>query len=246
MSISNCGDNVIINTRSSKRLIYPSPVEALKELKSTLTKNDAETVNMVVALNVDVKRGDQNVRGIFSMPGGSNKIPKVIVFTSPQFQDMAKQAGADIIGNEDTVKEIQEGKIEFEKCICTLEMLPLLKPLGKILGPKGLMPSTKVGTATTSDKLQNIIKDIKTGSREFKVDIYGQVCSPIGRKNFDDKNIYKNIDAFMKILLEKKPDNIKGRYFLYAFINTRGKSYRVDLRSLDPKSSAYFYTKIGN
>jgi large subunit ribosomal protein L1 len=230
--------------RGSKNYIYPSPVDALNDIQEVPITSELECVSLVVALNVDVKRGDQNIRGIFKMPGGSHKIPKIAVFTSPQYQQIAKDAGADILGNEDTVKDITDGKIDFEKCISTTEMLPLLKNVGRILGPMGLMPSTKLGTACPPEKLVDIIKDLKTGSREFKLDIYGQINVPLGKRSFPDENILRNLDSFMKVLNDKKPDGVKGRFFLYAYLVGKKKSYRVDMKSLDPKSSSYFMNKL--
>lgn len=220
-----------------------TPSEVITKIKSMAHLKDF-TINLVLGLNVDIKRGDQNVRGIWKMPGGSTKIPKLVVFTSPQYHEVAKLAGADMIGDEETIKDIQAGKIEFDKCVSTIDMLPMLKAVGRILGPKGLMPNAKIGTATTVDKLDSIIRDIKTGSREFRLDIYGQVMVPVGRISFSEKNTLLNIDAFMNAISNKKPEGIKGRYFLYAYMSTKNYSYRIDMKMLDPKSSSYFMTKL--
>jgi large subunit ribosomal protein L1 len=230
--------------KGHKNFVYPSPIEALKDIMEVPVTSESECVSLVIALNVDSKKGEQNIRGIFKMPGGSHKIPKIAVFTSPQFQEIAKQAGADIIGNEDTVRDITDNKIDFEKCICTMEMLPILKNVGRILGPLGLMPSVKLGTATTTEKLVDIIKDLKTGSREFKLDAYGQINVPLGKRSFPEENILKNLDSFMKVLNDKKPENIKGRFFLYAYLVGKKKSYKIDMKSLDPKLNSYFMNKL--
>jgi large subunit ribosomal protein L1 len=228
-----------------KNKVYASPVEALEALRNTMQRSPNESVDIVIGLNVDIKRGDQNVRGIFKMPGGANKIPKLVVFTSPPFYDIALKAGADFIGDSSTLKDVHEGKINFDKCIATMDMLPSLKNVGRILGPKGLMPNTKVGTACTFENLPKIIKEIKMGSKEFKIDSYGQVLAPVGKRAYPDKNIFMNIDSLMRVLQEKRPDTIKGRYYLYSYLTTTGRSYKIDMKTLDPKSIHYFMNKDG-
>jgi len=229
---------------TSKTNLYGSVVEALREMKKTPQMKENQLVYLVVSLNVDPSKGDQVVRGIFKMPGGSNKIPKLMVFTSPGLHEAAQKAGADFIADTQTYKDVQDGKIEFDKCVCTLDTMPSLKNLGRILGPKGLMPSVKVGTACTADNLEKIIIEIKMGSREFKTDIWGQIQSPMGKYEFPEKNILLNIDSFMKTLQERKPDSIKQRYFLYAYLYTYKQSFRIDMKSLDPKSSHYFMNEL--
>jgi large subunit ribosomal protein L1 len=223
----------------SKKL-YSDPMSALIELRKIAQKFPNQMINMTIGLNIDPKKGNQVVRGIYKMPGGSNKIPKLMVFTSPALHQVAKNAGADMIADAQTFKDIQNGIIEFEKSICTLDTLPTLKNYGKILGPKGLMPSVKVGTACTADNLEKIIKELKLGSKEFKTDIWGQVDVPIGRYDYSDEKILLNMNSIMQTLLDKKPEVIKSRYFLYALMYSYRQVYRIDLRSLDPKSSSYF------
>ncbi len=226
-----------------KKRMFLNPQAALEELKKIPQKFPNQTLDMVIGLNIDPKRGDQVVRGIYKMPGGSNKIPKLMVFTSPNFVDIAKAAGADMIADATTYKNISEGIIDFEKTVCTLDTLPSLKNLGKILGPKGLMPSTKVGTACTADNLERIIKELKMGSREFKTDMWGQIQVPLGKIDFAQDKILENIDSFMKTVSEKKPESVKARYFIYAILYTYKYSFRIDMRSMDPKSSSYFMIK---
>lgn len=227
-----------------KKRVFTSPLEVLNELKTVPLSIKNETVDIVIGLNIDIKKGDQMVRGMFKMPGGSNKIPKLCVFTSDPFKQIAKDAGADMIGDTETLRQIKEGEINFDKCVCTIDMLPTLKQLGRILGPKGLMPNPKLGTACTSDNLESTIKDVKLGTREFRPDESGQIFAPLGRRTWPDQNLLFNLDSLMKALSEKKPESIKGRYFLYAFMTSHGRSFRLDMKSLDPKSASYFINEI--
>ncbi len=229
---------------SEKKKNWTSPIEALNDMKKQPIRSEHEIIQLTIGLNVDYRKGDQNVRGIFKMPGGSTKTPKVIAFVPPELADKARSAGADSIGDNETIKEIQNGQINFEKAVCTIEMLPMLKNVGRILGPLGLMPNAKIGTACSHDKLENIIKDLKLGSKEFRVDARGQIIVPIGKRDFTEDNILKNIHSFMTVLIERKPETIKGRYFLYAFINARRLSYKIDMKSLDPKTNSYFMNSI--
>ena len=179
------------------------------------------------------------------MPGGAIRQTKVVAFVPPELAEKATEAGADTIGTIDTIKEIQAGEINFDKCVCTIDMLPMLKTVGRILGPQGLMPNAKVGTACTHETLVGIIKDLKQGSKEFRVDQRGQIVVPVGKRDFPIEMILKNIDSFMKVLIEKKPDSIKGRYFLSSFISSRRLSYKIDMKTLDPKTPTYFMISGG-
>ena len=230
---------------SEKNKEWSSPVIALEDMKKQPKRADIEIIQLNVGLNVDVRKGDQNVRGIFKMPGGAIKTTKVIAFVPPELAEKALSAGADLIGNSETIKEIQNGDINFEKCVSTIDMLPMLKNVGRILGPMGLMPNAKVGTACTHEKLESIIKDLKQGSKEFRVDQRGQIVVPVGKRDFPIEMILKNIDSFMKVLIEKKPDSIKGRYFLSSFISSRRLSYKIDMKTLDPKTPTYFMISGG-
>jgi len=228
------------NTVSEKQKSWPSPIEALQDMKKQPVRGEHEVIQLTIGLNVDYRKGDQNVRGIFKMPGGSTKTPKVIAFVPAELAEKATASGADLIGDHETIKEIQNGQINFERCVCTIEMLPMLKNVGRILGPMGLMPNAKIGTACMHDKLEGIIKDLKLGSKEFRVDSRGQIIVPIGKRDFPVDNVLENIHSFMTVLIEKKPETIKGRYFLYAFVNARRLAYRIEMKALDPKTNSYF------
>lgn len=227
-------------TATEKHKSWPSPIEALHDMKKQPLRGEHEVIQLTIGLNVDYRKGDQNVRGIFKMPGGSTKTPKVIAFVPQELAEKATAAGADLIGDHETLKDIQNGQINFERCVCTIEMLPMLKNVGRILGPMGLMPNAKIGTACTHDKLEGIIKDLKLGSKEFRVDARGQIIVPVGKRDFQVENVLQNIHSFMTVLIEKKPETIKGRYLLYAFVNARRLAYKIEMKALDPKTNSYF------
>jgi len=256
--------SVVSSTKYAyRKIFYTSPIEALKFIRdeakekakqipvssttseTTDKKSNSQTIVMFVALGVEPNKADHLVRGICKFPGGSIKIPKVCVFTSGHLIDVAKEAGADFIGDEAIMEEIKLGKFKFDKLICSLDMLPTLKQFGKVLGPKGLMPNVKVGTASKAENLEGVIKDLKTGSKEFKVDKSGQVAIPVGKESFTNENIYKNIDAFLQVLIEKRPENVKSNYIRRVFLRTdNGKPVNVDIKSLDMKSPSYFLNHI--
>lgn len=228
------------NSRTTRE-VCSTPQEAFEKIKKIPKLYNNQTLGITVALNIDTKRGDQTVRGLLKYPGGSNKIPRVAVFTSPGNHEVAKAAGADIIADAETFKKINDGIIEFDKTVCTLDTLPSLKNYGRILGPKGLMPSVKIGTACPSADLEKIIKDLKKGSKEFNADLDGQIHLPLGRYDLNTEGLLMNLDSLMTILLSKQPESVKDRFFLYVIIHFQKHAFKIDMNSLDPRSPTYFY-----
>lgn len=241
-------NNTIESKMNPKNFFYNSPVEAIKTIKSkqsAANRKKKETINMLVNLNLGTNKSEQLIRGICKLPGGSIKIPRICVFTSGHLIDVAKEAGADLIGDQTVLDDIKLGKFKFDKLVCSLDMLPTLKQLGRILGPKGLMPNQKVGTAAKGEDLEGVIKDLKSGSKEFKIDKFGQIQIPIGRENYPDENIYKNIDSFLESVYEKKPESVKLNYIKSAFLKTSsGLPLKLDVKSLDRKSGSYFINSV--
>jgi len=241
-------NNTIESKKNPKNFFYNSPIEAVKTIKSKQSpanRKKKETINMLVNLNLGTNKSEQLIRGICKLPGGSIKIPRICVFTSGHLIDVAKEAGADLIGDQTVLDDIKLGKFKFDKLVCSLDMLPTLKQLGRILGPKGLMPNQKVGTAAKGEDLEGVIKDLKSGSKEFKIDKFGQIQIPIGRENYPDENIYKNIDSFLESVYEKKPESVKLNYIKSAFLKTSsGLPLKLDVKSLDRKSGSYFINSV--
>jgi len=168
-------------------------------------------VEAIFRLAVDPRQGDQNVRGTCVLPAGTGKTVKICVFADKESKDDILAAGADMFGDEDTIKQIAEGNINFDKLIATPEQMQPLKTLAKILGPKGLMPNVKSGTLVKPEELMSSIKLSKQGQIEFRVNDNSDIMVKIGLRNFESDKLYENFDAVVRALAAKKPESIKGK-----------------------------------
>ena len=196
--------------------------------KNCTTKFD-ESVDLSFQINNKQKKSEINIRTVVNLPGGSGKKVKVAVVCEDAKSSEAKEAGADIVGSDDFIEEIKNGKINFEKLICTPSMMIKLSKLGKILGPKGLMPNPKLGSVTTD--LKSAIKDAKSGQAEIRNDKDGNIGVSIGKKSFSDDKLIKNFNAILETLEKEKSNNtVKGDLIKSAFItSTMGVSYKLKL-----------------
>ncbi|RME85670.1 MAG: 50S ribosomal protein L1, partial [Zetaproteobacteria bacterium] len=186
-----------------------------------------ESVDVAVRLGVDPRHADQMVRGVIALPHGTGKEVRVAAFAKGPKAEEAKEAGADIVGAEDLAERIQEGFLEFDRVVATPDMMPIVGRLGRILGPRGLMPNPKVGTVTT--EIGKAIRAIKAGQIEVRVDKGGNIHAPIGRRSFSAEQLKENFEALMTELVRLKPAAAKGRYILgVAISTTMGPSVRVD------------------
>lgn len=201
--------------------------EAVKlALENAYAKFD-ESVDVAVVLGVDPRHADQMVRGSVVLPHGTGKTARVVVFAKGDKAKEAEAAGADYVGAEDLIKKIQDGWLEFDKAVATPDMMPLVGRIGKILGPRGLMPSAKTGTVTFD--VARAVKEIKAGKVDFKVDRAGVVHAPVGRVSFGEKKILENLGAFFDALLRAKPSAAKGQYIKSVTISTTmGPGIKVD------------------
>jgi len=201
--------------------------EAVKlALETSYAKFD-ETVEVAVNLGVDPRHADQMVRGSVVLPHGIGKSVRVLVFAKGEKAKEAMEAGADYVGDEDLIKKIQDGWLEFDRVVATPDMMPQVGKLGKILGPRGLMPSTKTGTVTFD--IAKAVKDIKAGKVDFKVDRAGVVHAPVGKVSFGEKKILENLAAFFDALIKAKPSAAKGQYIRGVTISTTmGPGIKVD------------------
>ncbi|MEM9055050.1 MAG: 50S ribosomal protein L1 [Pseudomonadota bacterium] len=184
--------------------------EAVALVKSNAKAKFDETVEIAVNLGVDPKYADQMVRGVVSLPSGTGKDVRVAVFARDAKADEAREAGAEIVGAEDLMEEIQNGKSDFDRVIASPDMMSVVGRLGKVLGPRGLMPNPKVGTVTPN--VGQAVKDAKGGSVEFRVEKMGIIHAGIGKASFTEDAIEKNVRAFVDALMKAKPSGAKGTY----------------------------------
>ncbi|MBO7484201.1 MAG: 50S ribosomal protein L1 [Alphaproteobacteria bacterium] len=205
--------------------------EAIKMIKAGATAKFDETVDIAVKLGVDPKQSDQMVRGAVSLPAGTGKTLKVAVFAKGPKATEAKNAGADIVGDDDLMNDILAGKIDFQRLIATPDMMGLVGRVGKILGPKGLMPNPKLGTVTMD--VANAVKAAKAGQVQFRVDAAAIVHAGIGKASFSDDKIAENVRAFVKALQGLKPASSSGVYLQQvALSTTQGVGVKVALTSI--------------
>jgi large subunit ribosomal protein L1 len=207
--------------------------EALKLLKDRATAKFDETVEVAMNLGVDPRHADQMVRGVVNLPNGTGRSVRVAVFAKGAKADEAKAAGADIVGAEDLVEIVQKGTIDFDRCIATPDMMPLVGRLGKVLGPRGMMPNPKVGTVTAD--IAGAVKASKGGAVEFRVEKAGIVHGGVGKVSFDVKALEENIRAFTDAVNRAKPAGAKGVYLKKVSVtSTMGPGLKVDLSTINP------------
>ena len=204
--------------------------DAVKLIKGAASAKFDETLEIAMNLGVDPRHADQMVRGVVSLPNGTGKTVRVAVFARGAKADEAKAAGADIVGAEDLMETIQGGKIEFDRCIATPDMMPLVGRLGKILGPRNLMPNPKVGTVTMDVK--TAVAAAKGGEVQFKAEKAGVIHAGIGKISFADDKLAQNIRAFVEAVTKAKPSGAKGSYLRKVSLSsTMGPGVSVDLTS---------------
>src|SRR6188472_2157913 len=201
--------------------------EAISLVKQNATAKFDETVEVAMNLGVDPRHADQMVRGVVSLPKGTGKTVRVAVFAKGDKADEAKAAGADVVGAEDLMNTVQDGKIDFDRVIATPDMMGIVGRLGKVLGPKGLMPNPKLGTVTMDVK--KAVTDAKSGQVEFRVEKAGIVHAGIGKASFPEADIRANFDAFMDAIVRAKPSGAKGKYVKkIAISSTMGPGVKID------------------
>jgi len=216
------------NTTKTKNIVYSNLEEAIKVLKETATTKFIETVELHANLNIDPKYADQQLRTTVTLPNGVGKEIKIAVLTNEENFQEAQFSGADLIGNDDLIEKITKGNIQFDLLIATPNMMPKLAKLGRVLGPKGLMPSPKSGTVT--NKLQATLTEFKKGKFEYKADKTGIVHVSFGKSNFTDIQLIENLTALYKSIEQNRPSGVKGKYFKSLFIcTTMGSSLKLDL-----------------
>ena len=208
---------------------YISIDEAVKNVKINCTTKFDESIDVSCKLNLKQKKDDVGLRTNVNLPNGNGKKVRVAVLCEDTKVSEAKEAGADIFGSENIVSDVTSGKINFDKLIATPGMMPQMGKLGKILGPKGLMPNPKLGTVTND--IKKAVKALKAGQIEIRNDKDGNIAASIGKKSFADDKISQNINAFFETITKEKPTGIKGDFILSAFLtSSMGISYKLKLK----------------
>ena len=205
--------------------------DAVKMVKSNAKAKFDETIDICMNLGVDPRHADQMVRGMISLPSGTGKSLRVAVFAKGAKAEEAKAAGADLVGADDLAAQVQEGKIEFDRCIATPDMMAVVGRLGKVLGPRGLMPNPKLGTVTQD--VTKAVKDAKGGQVEFRVEKAGIIHAGIGKASFSEDQILANVKAFADAVNRAKPSGVKGTFMKKVSLSsTMGPSMKIDIPSL--------------
>ncbi len=209
--------------------LKPYPLkEALELVKKMAYAKFDETVDMAIRLNVDPRHADQMVRGTVVLPHGTGKTVRVLVFAKGDKAKEAEEAGADFVGAEDLIEKIQGGWTDFDVAIATPDMMPMVGRLGKILGPRGLMPNPKVGTVTQD--VAKAVKEAKAGKIQFRVDKAGNIHAPIGKVSFDVDKLVENATTLIDAIVKARPASVKGQYIKNITVSsTMGPGVRVDI-----------------
>lgn len=247
MAPSN-GEAVETGTKKASRRPRPAKLPEFKEPQNIyeavgMVKGNAwtrfnETVEISVNLGLDPRKPNQSIKGTAKLPHGAGKTVRVGVFASGSDAQQATEAGADAVGGEDLVKRLQSGDIPFDAIIATPEMMPIVSRVGRILGPRGLMPNPKMGTVTKD--VGKAIKAAKAGAVQFRVEKKGIVQAGIGKMNFTNEQLLDNIRSFMVAVSDCKPEGLKGKYILGVHLaSTMGPSVKVDVASVDPTSARF-------
>ncbi|MFS8578798.1 MAG: 50S ribosomal protein L1 [Novibacillus thermophilus] len=207
------------------------PTEALDLVKKIAPANFDETVEAAIRLNVDPKRSDQQVRGAVVLPHGTGKTKRVLVFAKGEKAKEAEAAGADYVGDEDLIEKVSQGWLDFDVVVATPDMMGQVGKLGRILGPKGLMPNPKTGTVTF--EVEKAVSESKAGKIEYRVDKAGNVHAPIGKVSFETRELAENLETLIETLIKAKPPAAKGRYIRNVSVSSSmGPGIRVDVSAV--------------
>src|SRR6202142_3824289 len=225
------GKRVLKARETVERTKLYTLADAVKIVKTNATAKFDETVELSINLGVDPKHADQMVRGVVNLPNGTGRTLRVAVFARGPKAEEARAAGADVVGAEDLVTAVQGGTIDFDRCIATPDMMPLVGRLGKVLGPRGLMPNPKVGTVTMD--VTAAVKASKGGAVEFRAEKAGIVQGSVGKASFDAAKLAENVLAFVEAVNKAKPTGAKGSYMQrVALSSTMGPGVKLDLSSV--------------
>jgi large subunit ribosomal protein L1 len=226
--MANLGKRTRTNREATAGKLGLTVEDAVSIIKSNANAKFDETIEIAVNLGVDTRHADQMVRGVIGLPNGTGKDVRVAVFARDAKADEARAAGADIVGAEDLMQTVQSGTIDFDRCIATPDMMPVVGRLGKVLGPRNLMPNPKVGTVTM--EVADAVRAAKGGEVQFKAEKGGVVHAGIGKASFDEAKLVENARAFINAVAKAKPDGAKGSYMKkIALSSTMGSGVTIDI-----------------
>jgi large subunit ribosomal protein L1 len=230
------GKKMIDASKQFDRDQLHTPTEAIGLVKSLASAKFDESVDVAVRLGVDPRKADQMVRGTVALPSGTGKDVRIAVFAAGEAAQEAREAGADIVGADDLAAEVEKGNMNFDLAIATPDMMPLVGRLGRVLGPRGLMPNPKTGTVTTD--VARAVTEFKGGKVEYRTDRYGNVHVPIGKVSFEPAALEANFRAVLDELQRAKPASAKGRYLRKITLSsTMGPGVRIDTNRLRPEAT---------
>lgn len=211
---------------------YP-PVEAVAVARQAAFARFDETVELHMRLSVDPRHADQQVRGVMTLPHGTGRIVRVLVFAEGEAAHVATQAGADHVGGDDIAERIRGGWMDFDICVATQPMMRVVGKLGPVLGPRGLMPSPKAGTVVQEQDVGRVVQEIKAGRQEFRIDKTANLHMSIGKVSFEERQLYENLVAAVDAVVRARPSGAKGSYVRSAYITTTmGPGIRLDLPAM--------------
>lgn len=218
-----------VHTKVDRNRAY-SPEEAVKLVKETATAKFDETIEVHLRMGVDPRYAEQQVRGVVTLPNGTGRTVRIVVFANPEGQALATEAGADRVGAEDIADEIQKGWTDFDIVLATPDMMRVVGRLGRVLGPRGLMPSPKTGTIVPAEELPRVIREARLGRVEFRVDKTANIHVPIGKASFDQNKLLGNFAALMEALMAAKPAALKGNYIhRITLASTMGPGVKTEI-----------------
>ncbi len=218
-----------IHAKIDRTQLY-EPAQAIKLVKETATAKFDETIELHLRMGVDPRYAEQQVRGVVTLPNGTGRVVRIVVFANPEGQTLAAEAGADRVGAEDLADEIQKGWTDFDVVLATPDMMRIVGRLGRVLGPRGLMPSPKTGTIVPAEELPQVIREARLGRVEFRVDKTSNIHVPIGKASFDQEKLLGNFAALMEALIAAKPGSLKGNYIhRITLASTMGPGIKTDI-----------------
>lgn len=208
------------------------PSEAVAKVKELATAKFDETIELHLRTGVDPRYADQQVRGVVTLPAGTGREVRIVVFAGPEGQELARQAGADHVGGDDLADQIQKGWTDFDVVLATPDMMRVVGKLGRVLGPRGLMPSPKTGTILPAEDLPRVIEETRLGRVEFRVDKTANIHTPIGKASFSEEKLMQNLAALMEAIVSARPSGIKGVYLQkITLTSTMGPGIKIDVGS---------------